>query len=100
VGAFVGGHKFGSHTVCTGSPRVHTPRIAGFPLVGPHCSSKVQGSVGALSGEVQVPGDCSRGQSVLVVQDIEVSATQRPQEAEKGGLVGGGVGSTGADVCI
>ena len=31
----------------------------------------------------------------MALQEIEVSSTQRPQEADTGGLVGGGVGFTG-----
>jgi hypothetical protein len=33
------------------------------------------------------------------VQDFEESTAQRPQDAETGGLVGKGVGFTGAGVC-
>jgi len=49
-------------------------------------------------GAEQVPGDGTRGQSELTVQEIELSSVQSPQEAETGGLDGGGVGSTGRGV--
>lgn len=51
-------------------------------------------------GEAQVPGDGDGtvGQSALMVHLMELSSTQRPQDAETGGLVGRGVGSTGAGV--
>ena len=49
-------------------------------------------------GAEQVPGDGTRGQSELALQEIEVSSVQSPQEAETGGLDGGGVGSTGKGV--
>jgi len=49
-------------------------------------------------GAEQVPGDGTRGQSELALQEIELSSVQSPQEAETGGLDGGGVGSTGKGV--
>lgn len=47
---------------------------------------------------MQVPGDGTTGHSALELQEIVGSSTQRPQEAETGGLVGGGVESTGRGV--
>ena len=44
-------------------------------------------------GAEQVPGDGTRGQSESVLQEIELSSVQSPQEAETGGLDGGGVGA-------
>ena len=51
-------------------------------------------------GAEQVPGDGTRGQSELALQEIELSSVQSPQEAETGGLDGGGVGSTGKGVYV
>ena len=54
-----------------------------------------------LEGLVQTPSVLgTSGQSESKVQEMDVSWTQRPQEAETGGLVGGGVGGTGALVCV
>jgi len=47
---------------------------------------------------MQVPEDGITGHSALELQEIVGSSTQRPQEAETGGLVGGGVESTGRGV--
>jgi hypothetical protein len=47
---------------------------------------------------MQIPGDGTTGHSALELQEIVGSSTQRPQEAETGGLVGGGVESTGRGV--
>jgi hypothetical protein len=47
---------------------------------------------------MQVPGDGTTGHSASELQEIVGSSTQRPQEAETGGLVGLGVESTGRGV--
>jgi hypothetical protein len=96
----VGGHKLGSHSEFTVPTLLHFPRLNCFPVLGKQSSLERQGepSVSAPPGEVHVPSEGTRGQSALVLQEIELSSTQRPQEAATGDLVGAGVAITGAFV--